>query len=118
MMTVNDTGIVLYRYLRALSVKVSQGTVHSLLDTPAGNSLRGISDALDALRIKNEVYQLPPSEDYFAQVDAPFITMRQVSRDPFCAVTKKDGPAYITITILSVDKKRTLHRGNDFISLR
>ena len=90
MMTVNDTGIVLYRYLRALSVKVSRGTVHRLLDTPAGNSLRGISDALDALRIKNEVYQLPLSEDYFAQVDAPFITMLQVSKAPFCAVTKKD----------------------------
>ena len=90
MMTVNNTGIVLYRYLRALSVKVSRGPVHRLLDTPAGNSLRGISDALDALRIKNEVYQLPPSEDYFAQVDAPFITMLQVSRAPFCVVTKKD----------------------------
>ncbi len=90
MIVFNDTGIVLYRYLRALSVKVSRGTVHRLLDTPAGNSLRGISDALDALRIKNEVYQLPPSEDYFAQVDAPFITMLQVSKAPFCVVTKKD----------------------------
>lgn len=44
MMTVNNTGIVLYRYLQALSVEVSRGTVHRLLDTPAGNSLRGISD--------------------------------------------------------------------------
>lgn len=45
MMTVNNTGIVLYRYLRALSVKVSRDTVHRLLDTRAGNSLRGVSDA-------------------------------------------------------------------------
>lgn len=96
MMTVNDTGIVLYRYLRALSVKVSRGTVHRLLDTPAGNSLRGISDALDALRIKNEVYRLPPSEDYFAQVDAPFITMLQKGKNPFYMTAKRTTSTWIS----------------------
>ena len=52
--------------------------------------MRGISDALDALHIKNEVYQLPPSSDYFAQVETPFITMLQVDKNPFFVVTEKD----------------------------
>lgn len=90
MTAVDNTGIVLYRYLRALSVKVSWCTVYRLLDTPVGSSMRGISDALDVLHIKNEVYQLPPSADYFVQVESPFITMLQVDKNPFCVVTKKD----------------------------
>lgn len=90
MAEIDNTSIVLYHYLRALSVKVSRSTVSRLLDTPMGNSMRGISDALDALHIKNEVYQLPPSPDYFLQLDAPFITMLQVSKNPFCVVTKRD----------------------------
>ncbi|WP_039969569.1 vitamin K epoxide reductase family protein [Bacteroides fluxus] len=90
MTAVDNTSIVLYRYLRSLSVKVSRSTVYRLLDTPVGSSMRGISDALDALHIKNEVYQLPPSSDYFAQVEVPFITMLQVDENPFHVVTKKD----------------------------
>lgn len=90
MTAVDNTDIVLYHYLRALSVKVSRSTVRRLLETPVGNSMRGISDALDALHIKNEVYQLPPSPDYLFQLDAPFITMMQVDKNPFCVVTKKD----------------------------
>ena len=90
MTAVDNTGTVLYHYLRALSVKVSRSTVHRLLDTPVGSSMRGISDALDALHIKNEVYQLPPSVDYFTQLEAPFITMLQVDKNPFRVVTKKD----------------------------
>lgn len=90
MTAVDNTGTVLYHYLRALSVKVSRSTVHRLLDTPVGSSMRGISDALDALHIKNEVYQLPPSADYFTQLEAPFITMLQEDTNPFRVVTKKD----------------------------
>lgn len=66
MIEVDNTSIVLYHYLRALSVKVSRSTVHRLLDTPLGDSIRGISDALDILHVKNEVYKLP-SSDYFSQ---------------------------------------------------
>lgn len=90
MAAVDNTNNVLYCYLRTLSVKVSRGTVRRLLDTPVGNSMRGISDALDALHIKNEVYQLPTSPDYFAQLEAPFITLLQVDRNPFRVVTQKD----------------------------
>lgn len=89
MTAMDDTCTVLYHYLRALPVKVSRSTVFRLLDTPVGNSLRGVSDALDALHIKNEVYQLPPSADYLSQLEAPFIAMLQVDKNPFCVVTKR-----------------------------
>lgn len=88
MAAVDNTETVLYHFLRALSVKVSRSTVHRLVDTPVGNSMRGISDALDALHIKNEVYQLPPTAEFFSQLEAPFITMQQTGQNPFCIVTK------------------------------
>lgn len=89
MTEVYNISIILYSYLQALSVKVSRSTVHRLLDTPFGDSMRGISDALDMLHVKNEVYQLP-SHEYFSQLEAPFITMLEVDKNPFCVVTKKD----------------------------
>lgn len=73
MAEVDNIAVVLYHYLRVLSVKVSRSTVHRLLDTPLGGSIRSISDALDMLHVKNEVYQLP-SSDYFLQLESPFIT--------------------------------------------
>ena len=51
----DNISVVLYCYLRTLSVKVSRDTVHRLLSTPLGGGMRGISDALDALHIKNVV---------------------------------------------------------------
>ena len=89
MAEVDNTTVVLYHYLRVLSVRVSRSTVHRLLDTPLGDSIRGISDALDMLHVKNEVYQLP-SSDYFSQLESPFITMLKVDKNPLCVVTKKD----------------------------
>ena len=59
MLEVDNTSEVLYHYLHALHVKVSKMTIHRLLDNPLGNSMRGISDALDSLHINNAVYQLP-----------------------------------------------------------
>ena len=88
MAEVDNIAVVLYHYLRLLSVKVSRSTVHRLLDTPLGDSIRGISDALDMLHVKNEVYQLP-SSDYFSQLESPFITMLKVDKNPFCIVAKK-----------------------------
>jgi ABC-type bacteriocin/lantibiotic exporter with double-glycine peptidase domain len=90
MTAVDNTDIVLYRYLRALSVKVSRSTVLHLLDTSEDNDMQSISDALNVLNIKNEVCQLPPSPDYFFQLSTPFITILQMDRSPCCVVTKKD----------------------------
>ena len=66
----DNISVVLYRYLRTLSVKVSRDTVHRLLSTPLGGGMRGISDALDALHIKNEVFRLL-SRDYFLKLETP-----------------------------------------------
>ena len=38
MAEVDNIAVVLYHYLRLLSVKVSRSTVHRLLDTPLGDS--------------------------------------------------------------------------------
>ena len=54
----NNIAVVLYHYLRVLSVKVSRSTVHRLLDTPLGDGIRGISDALDMLLVKNDFRHL------------------------------------------------------------
>lgn len=75
--------------------------------------MRGISDALDALHIKNEVYQLPSSPDYFLQLDAPFITMLQVSKNPFCVVTKRDD--FMVEYNNSEGKKRCIEIGFFFL---
>lgn len=71
MLGVDNTSEILYHYLRELHVKVSKMTVHRLLDNPLGNSMRGISDALDSLHINNAVYQLP--KEYLEKLEAPCI---------------------------------------------
>lgn len=79
--------LILCRYLRALSVRVSCGKVERLLDTPVGGSLRGMSDALDALGVENAVYQLP-SPEYFRQLETPFIVVLRAGSRPFRVVTQ------------------------------
>lgn len=59
MSEVGYTGHILHRYLKELSVKISYGRIEKLLNTPMGNSIRGMSDALDELKITHEVCRLP-----------------------------------------------------------
>jgi ABC-type bacteriocin/lantibiotic exporter with double-glycine peptidase domain len=80
------THIILYRYLLLLGNKISRCTTEKLLNTPVGNSLRGMSDALDTLHVKNAAYQLP--QDYLLQLDAPFIAVTKDADNPFCIVYK------------------------------
>lgn len=89
---VDNTSEVFYHYLRALHVKVSKMTVHRLLDNPLGNSMRGISDALDSLHINNAVYQLPT--EYFDKLESPFIAVTSDNDSPFCLVEEIE-EAYI-----------------------
>lgn len=56
---IDYTAYILYRYLKELSVRISSGSIRRSLNTPMGNTLRGISDALDEFHIEHEVYQLP-----------------------------------------------------------
>ena len=93
---VENTGFVLIRFLRALHVKVSRMTVCRLLDNPLGNSLRGMSDALDMLHIDNAVYQLPV--EYFNKLESPFIAVINDKNAPFCLVERsKDTDIIITV---------------------
>ena len=57
----NATSEVVHHFLRSLTVKVSRTTVCRLLDSPLGNTMQGISDALNALHVNNVVYQLARS---------------------------------------------------------
>lgn len=108
-MAMTDTVSLLYRYLRLLSVLVDRGTVRRLLTHPLGDSLRGLSDALDALGVKNAAYQLPA--EYLDQVETPFIAVTRKEAQPFCLVERrtKDG-----FTIFAQDKRETLSR-EDFL---
>lgn len=87
---------LLYRYLRMLSVRVGRGTVARLLAHPLGNSMRGLSDALDELGIRNAVYQLPP--EYFDQLEAPFIAVTRQAEAPFCLVERINGTSLAVYT--------------------
>lgn len=87
---------LLYRYLRMLSVRVGRGTVARLLAHPLGNSMRGLSDALDELGIRNAVYQLPP--EYFEQLEAPFIAVTRQAEVPFCLVERINGTSLAVYT--------------------
>lgn len=83
------TASLLYHYLRMLSVRVDRGTVARLLAHPLGNSMRGLSDALDGLEVRNAAYQLPP--EYFGQLEAPFIAVTRQAEEPFCLVERLHG---------------------------
>lgn len=49
----NATSEVVHHFLRSLTVKVSRTTVCRLLDSPLGNTMQGISDALNALHVNS-----------------------------------------------------------------
>lgn len=68
---IDHTTYILCRYLKEVSVKISIGSIQQLLDTPMGNTIRGISDALDELHINHNVYQLPA--EYLDQLSGSFI---------------------------------------------
>lgn len=78
----DHTTYILYRYLKELSVKISYGSIKRSLNTPMGNTLRGISDALDKFHIKHEVYQLPAT--YLEKLESPFIAV--LPNGHFCMV--------------------------------
>lgn len=82
----NVTSTVVHHFLRSLTVKVSRTTVSRLLDNPLGNTMQGISDALDALHVKNVVYHLQPK--FLEELQSPFITQLETSHSTFCLVEK------------------------------
>lgn len=112
MSEVDNTSEVLYHYLHALQVKVSKMTVRRLLDNPLGSSMRGISDALDALHVNNAVYQLPT--EYFDKLESPFIAVTNDNDSPFCLVEEIE-KEHIIITMphtrsMRVSKQQCLQK--------
>ena len=110
MLGVDNTSEVLYHYLRALHVKVSTMTVHRLLDTPLGNSMRDISDALDSLHVSNAAYQLP--KEYLDELEAPCIVIMNDNDSPVCLIEKIE-ETHITLSHsqrLRVSKQQFLQK--------
>ena len=110
MLGVDNTSEVLYHYLRALHVKVSTMTVHRLLDTPLGNSMRDISDALDSLHVSNAAYQLP--KEYLDELEASCIVIMNDNDSPFCLIEKIE-ETHITLSHsqrLRVSKQQFLQK--------
>lgn len=95
----NATSEVVHHFLRSLTVKVSRTTVCRLLDSPLGNTMQGISDALNALHVNNVVYQLQPK--YLEKLHGPFITQLETSHSTFCLVEKIE-PDRLIITTAEV----------------
>lgn len=92
----NATSEVVHHFLRSLTVKVSRTTVCRLLDSPLGNTMQGISDALNALHVNNVVYQLQPK--YLEKLHGPFITQLETSHSTFCLVEKIERDRLIITT--------------------
>lgn len=82
----NATSEVVHHFLRSLTVKVSRTTLCRLLNNPLGNTLQGISCALNALHVKNAVHHLQPNQ--LGKLQAPFITQLETSYTTLCLVEK------------------------------
>lgn len=85
-------------------------TVHRLLDTPLGNSMRDISDALDSLHVSNAAYQLP--KEYLDELEAPCIVIMNDNDSPFCLIEKIE-ETHITLSHsqrLRVSKQQFLQK--------
>jgi len=98
----NRTFKVIYAYLKILSIDLSKMRIKRLLNTPVGNTMRGMSDTLDALHVNNNVYQLP--KNYLNRLQAPFIASIQSNNSPFCLVEEIKGEQII----LTDNKKKHL----------
>lgn len=90
------TSEVVHHFLRSLTVKVSRTTVCRLLNTPLGNTIQGISHALDTLHVKNVVYQLQPR--YLEKLHVPFIAQLETSHSILCLVEKIEKDRLIITT--------------------
>ena len=113
------TSEVVHHFLRSLTVKVSRTTICRLLDNPLGNTMQGISDALDALHVKNVVYQLQPQ--YLEKLHGPFITQLETSHSTFCLVEKIEQDRLIITTSevshMPISRKLFIHQWTGVVLL-
>ena len=113
------TSEVVHHFLRSLTVKVSRTTICRLLDNPLCNTMQGISDALDALHVKNVVYQLQPQ--YLEKPHGPFITQLETSHSTFCLVEKIEQDRLIITTSevshMPISRKLFIHQWTGVVLL-
>ena len=83
-----NTTDVIQQFLGTLHIHVPKVVIRQQLDTPLGNTIRGISDALDSLGIRNAVYQLP--KEYLQELDTPFLVSMPHQPQPYQVVTHSD----------------------------
>lgn len=81
----NQTYNILKELLHILGVEVPNVVIKHMLDTPVGNTMRGISDALDSLYIENNVYNLP--EEYLSELRYPYLMVLPHRKDTFAIIT-------------------------------
>lgn len=81
----NQTYHILKSFLHELGVKVPNSIIRHQLETPVGNTMRGISDALDSLNIENSVYNLP--EEYLSELEYPYIMVLPQRKETFFIIT-------------------------------
>ncbi|MCC8188962.1 MAG: hypothetical protein LIP08_16065 [Bacteroides sp.] len=106
------------RYLRMAGMTVSYFHIRKLLDTPVGLSMRGFSDALDAMRADHRVYQLPSS--CLEELDIPFLT--QLHSGEEYVIVEKIAPDTITyrsqrgLRVVDTDRFRTEWTGRVLVA--
>lgn len=105
----NQTYHILRNLLHELGVKVPNSIIRHQLETPVGNTMRGISDALDSLNIENSVYNLP--EEFLSELEYPYLMVLPHRKDTFVIVTndieKKEAlPDWegVVLTAMKTDK--------------
>lgn len=83
-MPINTTDII-QQFLGTLHICVPRSVIRQKLNTPLGHTIRGISDALDAIGIHNDVFQLP--KEYFQELEPPFLVSMPRQPQPYHVVT-------------------------------
>lgn len=80
----NQTYYILKEFLHILGVEIPNVVIKRMLDSPVGNTMRGISDALDLLNIENEVYQLPV--EYLKELEYPYLMVLPHRKNVFTLI--------------------------------
>lgn len=76
---------IIIQFIQELGIKVPNSVIRESVDTPIGNTLRGISDTLDSLHINNAVYKLPKKD--LEKLNYPYLAVINSEIKPFVVVS-------------------------------
>lgn len=83
----NQVYHIFKKLLLNLHINVPDSVIRHMLDIPTGNTLRGISDTLDSLNIKNDVYQLP--KEYLWKLEFPYLVIHPDQEKTYDIITNE-----------------------------